>query len=164
MQAKAEHRSVGSHVAGGFQGLRLSSVHRACRTCLATMPLTSPLLLLCMLVVSCHCCTEVILNDSRCNDGPVVSSRTMSFGAELGPRVSAAPAKSRLRLLPVAAGFPSTFGATIDIQHGFVCISHLPSTLQQQFPPNDPIAQQDHVFCVDGMNAKGLSAAILYQV
>jgi hypothetical protein len=34
----------------------------------------------------------------------------------------------------------------------------------EAYPASDPIRQKNHAICIDGLNAAGLSIAVLYQV
>ncbi|KAF8061948.1 hypothetical protein HT031_004208 [Scenedesmus sp. PABB004] len=127
-------------------------------------PPLAPLAALLLLVAGrgCSACTEVILKD-KCTADAVVSGRTMSFPISLTPAVSWAAAGAKLTMLPIAPGRDSTFGVTVTVKIPFVCITHARYELGQLFPQSDPINGKDFFWCIDGLNAKGLSAAVLYQ-
>uniref|UniRef100_A0A383VYD6 Choloylglycine hydrolase/NAAA C-terminal domain-containing protein n=1 Tax=Tetradesmus obliquus TaxID=3088 RepID=A0A383VYD6_TETOB len=118
------------------------------------------LVLLCYGIVTTTACTDAVIKD-QCSNA-VVSSRTLSFAAELSPRVTAASPGAALRLLEVADNTTSTFGTNVAVKHRFICISHAPTVLEV-YPASDPIRQQNHAICIDGLNAAGLSIAVLYQ-
>lgn len=106
-------------------------------------------------------CTEAIINDPCSN--AVVSSRTMSFDAELSPRVTAATPGASLRLLEIADNTTSTFGPSVAVRQRFVCISHAPTAFEY-YPADDPIRQINNAICIDGLNNAGLSVVVLYQL
>lgn len=67
-------------------------------------------------------------------------------------------------MLNIAPNTPSTFGRTIKAGIPFVCTTHARAELALLFKDkSDPIHAKDFLWCVDGMNQAGLSAAVLYQ-
>lgn len=85
-----------------------------------------------------------------------LSLQTFSFALAASPGAA-------LGLLEVADNKTSTFGTSVAVKHRFVCMSHAPTALAV-YSASDPIRQNSHAICVDGLNVAGLSMAVLYQV
>uniref|UniRef100_A0A383VDA6 Choloylglycine hydrolase/NAAA C-terminal domain-containing protein n=1 Tax=Tetradesmus obliquus TaxID=3088 RepID=A0A383VDA6_TETOB len=108
-------------------------------------------------------CTEIIYKD-KCSNNAVISGRTLSFPVSLTPVMSWVPKDAPLTMLNIAPNTPSTFGRTIKAGIPFVCTTHARAELALLFKDkSDPIHAKDFLWCVDGMNQAGLSAAVLYQ-
>lgn len=104
----------------------------------------------------------MILKDN-CTDNAVVSGRTLSFPVSLTPVMSWAAAGADLVMLDIAPGVTSTLGRTIKAKHNFVCTTHARVEVALLLPNDKGINSKNFLWCVDGINEKGLSVAVLYQ-
>lgn len=67
-------------------------------------------------------------------------------------------------MLDVAPNTPSTLGKTMKVDIPFVCTTHARAELALLYKDkSEPINSKDFLWCVDGLNMKGLTVAVLYQ-